>query len=159
MAVEYCLCNTPPAFKKGNNLMRITLESDYALRIITAMAGYDTIKDAKTISTDTSVTQRFTLKILHKLVGCELVKSYKGVKGGYCLNVPPEEITLKRVIEHIDGPIAIVRCLESSEACSLNQEKTACIYHHIFDTISLDVAKKLAGITISDVLNKTYSIK
>jgi len=139
--------------------MRITLESDYALRILSALAKHEERVDAKTLSEETSVTLQFTLKILHKLVGCELVKSYKGVKGGYCLNVPPEEITLKRVIEHIDGPIAIVRCLESSEACSLNQEKTACIYHHIFDTISLDVAKKLAGITISDVLNKTYSIK
>ena len=48
--------------------MRITLESDYALRILTAMAGYSDVTDAKTISTDTSVTIRFTLKILNKLV-------------------------------------------------------------------------------------------
>ena len=90
---------------------------------------------------------------------CDLVKSFKGIRGGYSLRLPPEAITLKRVIEEIDGPIAMVRCLESAESCSLNQEKTNCIYHHIFDTISLDVARKLAGITIRDVLNRTYSIK
>ena len=71
----------------------------------------------------------------------------------------PGEITLKEVIELIDGPIAIARCLESSESCSLNQDKTSCIYHHIFDIISIDVAKKLAGITISDVINKKYTLK
>ena len=139
--------------------MRITLESDYALRILSALASHEDRVDAKTLSAETSVTLQFTLKILHKLVGCDLVRSYKGIKGGYCLNRPADEITLKQVIEHIDGPIAIVRCLENSESCSLNQEKTACIYHHIFDTISLDVARKLSGITIKDVLNKTYSIK
>ena len=139
--------------------MRITLESDYALRILSALATHEERVDAKTLSIETSVTIQFTLKILHKLVGCDLVRSYKGVKGGYALNRPAAEITLKQVIEYIDGPIAIVRCLESAESCSLNQEKTACIYHHIFDTISLDVARKLAGITIADVLNKTYSIK
>ena len=139
--------------------MRITLESDYALRILSALATHEERVDAKTLSVETSVTIQFTLKILHKLVGCDLVRSYKGVKGGYALNRPADEITLKQVIEYIDGPIAIVRCLESAESCSLNQEKTACIYHHIFDTISLDVARKLAGITIADVLNKTYSIK
>lgn len=139
--------------------MRITLESDYALRILSALATHEERVDAKTLSVETSVTIQFTLKILHKLVGCDLVKSYKGIKGGYALNRPANEITLKQVIEYIDGPIAIVRCLESAESCSLNQEKTACIYHHIFDTISLDVARKLAGITIADVLNKTYSIK
>ena len=139
--------------------MSITLESDYALRILTAMAGYNDVTDAKTISTDTSVTQRFTLKILHKLVSGDLVKSYKGVNGGYKLNACPDNITLKTVIELIDGPIAISRCLESTESCSMISDKTACIYHHIFDTISLDVARKLSGITISDVLERKYTLK
>ena len=138
--------------------MRITLESDYALRIISALAKHDGIVDAKTLSEETSVTLQFTLKILHKLVKCELVKSYKGIRGGYSLRLPPENITLKDVIEQIDGPIAMVRCLEGPESCSLKQEKESCIYHHIFDTISLDVAKKLNGITIADVLNRTYKI-
>ena len=134
--------------------MRITLESDYALRILSALAAHDKVVDAKTLSEETSVTQKFTLKILHKLVQGDFVSSFKGVGGGYRLRVPAEEITLKAVIELIDGPIAIVRCLGTSETCSLNSDKTACIYHHIFDEISLEVAKKLAAITISDVLNK-----
>ena len=117
------------------------------------MAGYDGITDAKTISDDTSVTIRFTLKILHKLVVGDLVESYKGSRGGYKLKRSPEIITLKDVIELIDGPIAISRCLESSEACSMISDKTSCIYHHIFDKISLDVAKKLGAITIGDVIN------
>ena len=139
--------------------MRITLESDYALRILSALAMHNEKIDAKTLSDEISVTQRFTLKILHKLVQKDFVKSYKGVQGGYKLNVPPDKITLKDVIELIDGPIVISRCLESSESCSMNPDKTACIYHHIFDTISLDVAKKLAGITIADVLNRKYELK
>ena len=134
--------------------MRITQESDYALRILSALASHEEKVDAATLSEETSVTQRFTLKILHKLVQSELVRSYKGVKGGYVLNVPPESITLKKVIELIDGPIAISRCLDSGESCSLNPDKTSCIYHHIFDSISLEVAKKLQSITIADVINK-----
>ena len=103
--------------------MRITLESDYALRILTAMAEYDSVTDAKTISEDTSVTIRFTLKILHKLVQGDLVQSFKGVNGGYKLKAAPKDITLKTVIELIDGPIAIARCLDSAESCSLNCDK------------------------------------
>jgi Rrf2 family protein len=136
--------------------MRITLESDYALRILTAMAAYEEVTDAKTISADTSVTQRFTLKILHKLVQGDLVQSYKGVNGGYKLRTTPDKITLKRVIELIDGPIAIARCLDSDEGCSLNCDKSACDYHHIFDIISIELASKLNKITIQDVINKDY---
>ena len=138
--------------------MRITLESDYALRIITSLATHDSVVDAKTLAEETSVTQRFTLKILHKLVQADLVNSYKGVNGGYKLAKSPDDITLKQVIELIDGPIMMVRCLEKAETCALNKDKTACIYHHIFDTISLDLARKLSAITISDVLNKNYKI-
>ena len=136
--------------------MRITLESDYALRILTTMASYEDVTDAKTISADTSVTIRFTLKILHKLVQGNLVQSYKGVNGGYKLKVSPREITLKKVIELIDGPIAIARCLDSGEACSLNCDKSACDYHHIFDIISIELASKLNKITIQDVIDKNY---
>ncbi len=138
--------------------MRITLESDYALRILSTLATLDKVTDAKTLSEKTSVTLRFTLKILHKLVQGSFVSSFKGTNGGYKLKLAPEKITLRDIIELIDGPIIIARCLESGEGCSLNHDKTSCIYHHIFDTISLDVAKKLGKITIADVLNKSYSL-
>lgn len=138
--------------------MRITSESDYALRIISSLALSENVMDAATLSEMTSVTQRFTLKILHKLVQGDLVVSYKGSKGGYKLKKSPELITLKEVIELIDGPIAIVRCLGNGESCSLNTDKTACIYHHIFDKISIELASKLQNITISDVLNKNYTV-
>ena len=137
--------------------MRITLESDYALRIISVLAKSDDVSDAKTLAEKTSVTQRFALKILHKLVQGDMVTSYKGVRGGYKLKVSPEKITLKSVIELIDGPIAIAKCVDSSECCTLNHDKTACVYHHIFDTISIDLAKRLEKITIADVINKNFS--
>ena len=137
--------------------MRITLESDYALRILTELAEHDGVVDANSLSEATSVTIRFTLKILNKLVKHGFVSSYKGAKGGYKLKLPTDQITLKSVIELIDGPIVIARCL-TSEACSLNKDKTACTYHHIFNTISLDVAKKLDAITIADVIDKNYSL-
>ena len=134
--------------------MRITQESDYALRILTHLAAIDGVADAQSISEHTSVTPRFTLKILHKLVSSRYVTSYKGARGGYRLAVSPDEITLKAIIELIDGPIAMMRCLEKEQTCSLNSDKTACIYHHIFESISMDVARTLQAITISDVLNR-----
>lgn len=138
--------------------MRITSESDYALRIITAMSRKDGVTDAKALSDETNVTLRFTLKILNKLVGGGIAESFKGSRGGYKLRLSAENISLKMVIELIDGPIAIVRCLDSAECCSLNQDKTACEYHHIFDYISLDLAAKLGKISIADVINKNYKL-
>ena len=138
--------------------MRITLESDYALRIVTALAEHGERIDAGSLAEETSVTIRFTLKILHKLVQGGIVRSYKGAKGGYTLAEDPASVTLKHVIELIDGPIIIARCLESGESCALNHDKASCAFHHIFNTLSLDVAKKLDKITIKDVIDRSYTL-
>ena len=138
--------------------MRITLESDYALRIVSELADCNSLMDANTLAERTSVTLRFALKILRKLVKGNIVSSYKGAKGGYKLKLPPEKITLKTIIELIDGPIAIARCLENDEICSMNKDKASCVFHHIFDKISFDLAIKLQNITIADVLSKKYNI-
>ena len=134
--------------------MRITQESDYALRIVTTMALHGDIIGAATISEQTSVTQRFALKILHKLVKGNIISSYKGAKGGYKLALSPKDITLRSVIELIDGPIAIARCVDTTEECSLKCDKTACVFHHIFDSISADIAKRLDNITIFDIITR-----
>ena len=138
--------------------MRITQESDYALRILTALAEDKGLLDARTISERTSVPSRFALKILHKLVGGGFVISSKGAKGGFRLAELPEKTTLGSIIELIDGPIVIARCLESGESCSYSGDKSSCIYHHIFERISLDVAKKLNRITIKDVIDRNFTL-
>ncbi|MEG2082378.1 MAG: Rrf2 family transcriptional regulator, partial [Oscillospiraceae bacterium] len=77
--------------------MHITKESDYAVRIVYCLACGDCRTDAKTISERTGVTLRFSLKILNKLVQSGIVKSYKGAKGGYELELPPKDISLKLI--------------------------------------------------------------
>ena len=61
--------------------MHITLESDYAVRIVYCLARQGGRMDAKKIAEETGVTLRFSLKILRKLVAGGLVSSYKGTKG------------------------------------------------------------------------------
>ncbi|HAN44287.1 MAG TPA: Rrf2 family transcriptional regulator, partial [Ruminococcaceae bacterium] len=84
--------------------MNITLETDYAIRIVYCVAKQNKRVDAKTIAESSGVTLRFSLKILRKLVASGIIKSYKGTKGGYELAKDPGQISLKDVIETIEGP-------------------------------------------------------
>ena len=59
--------------------MHITLEADYAVRIVYCLAAAGKRMDAKAISDDTAVTLRFSLKILRKLVAGGIVRSFKGI--------------------------------------------------------------------------------
>ena len=127
--------------------MRITLEADYAVRIVDCLARANKRVDAKAISEKTCVTLRFTLKILRKLGIAGIVRSFKGVQGGYELKKPPQDINLKDVIEAVDGPILINRCLSTGVPCSRNEPEELCFYQNVFAEISEMVKNRLSSIT------------
>lgn len=56
--------------------MHMTLEADYAVRIVEFLAMHPEKIDAKTISEKTNVTLRFTLKILRTLVADEIGRAH-----------------------------------------------------------------------------------
>jgi len=133
--------------------MRITQEADYALRIVALLASHDSLVDANTIADEAGITQRFALKILRKLAIGDVVVSQKGANGGYRLAKSPEEITLKEIIELIDGEIAISKCLSEEHICSKQGiNKSACKIHLIFDAINRDLVERLDKITIASVI-------
>lgn len=126
--------------------MRITLEADYAVRIIDCLARDGKRLDAATIAGRTKVTQRFCLKILRKLVAAGIVRSFKGVQGGYELNRAPEEISLCDAIEAVDGPVLLNRCLSEEIGCTRLGDPGLCFYHRAFDDVSKMVREKLGSI-------------
>ena len=127
--------------------MHMTLEADYAVRIVEFLAVNPGRADAKTISECTSVTLRFTLKILRTLVSDGIVRSYKGAKGGYELAKPPKEITLRSVIEAVEGPYMLSRCQGDSYSC----HRTDCRLHSIYSEISSLVRYKLDSYTFDSI--------
>jgi len=140
--------------------MRITQEADYAIRIVCLLAERDETLDANTIAENCCITQRFALKILRKLVLGGLVCSFKGANGGYRLGNTPDQITMKDIIELIDGDIAISRCLAEDHVCSKSGEnKSACIVHCVFDAINRDVVKRLEKVTVASLVNPEISAK
>lgn len=123
--------------------MHITLESDYAVRIVACLATEAKRLDAKTIAEKTCVTLRFSLKILRKLVTAGIIKSFKGTFGGYELSKAPEEITLKDVIEAVEGTYMLSRCLDDNYLCTRGASGK-CPYQNAFSEISRVVDIKLS---------------
>ena len=135
--------------------MRITQEADYAIRFVYLLAQQrDTVQGAPQLSIRAKTPERYTLKILHKLKQEGIVASVKGAHGGYCLAKDPSEISLKLIIEAIDGEIALSKCMSDEPCTRMGDNKQACCFHRIFCSISHEVADRLSGITIADVLTR-----
>jgi len=139
--------------------MRITQEADYALRITYLLAKLGDKLDSASIAEATGVTERFTVKILRKLVGDGLIISHKGVKGGYELALPPCEVSMRRVIEIIDGKTEISRCLDCGYECTrMGDQKCDCSFHLIFDKLNSELADKLDSVTLASVIENETDI-
>lgn len=128
--------------------MHITLEADYAVRIVNCLAKHQVRMDAKSLAAATGVTLRFSLKILRKLVAEGVVRSYKGTQGGYELAKPANSITLGEVIEVVEGPITISRCVGTEDfQCSRVEDHHECRFNKAYSEIAQMVRDQLYAVT------------
>ncbi len=132
--------------------MTITREADYAVRITRYLASIDAKQDAETIANSVLIPKRFALKILRKLVHGGILKSYKGINGGYELKKTAKEITLNDIVELIDGPIAINRCLISGEKCVLAGDVKTCSVHRALEKANELIRETLSNVNFEELL-------
>jgi Rrf2 family protein len=125
--------------------MEITRQADYAVRAVLDLATRADGERAFTqeIAGRQSIPQAFLTKIFSRLAAEGIVMTQRGVKGGVRLARPADEITLLRVVEAIDGPIALNRCTRRPSDCPLDP---ACVVHPFWQAICADLRARLDGI-------------
>lgn len=134
--------------------MYLTQETDYAVRIVYCLAESGGRKDAGSLGAQMNVTLRFSLKILGKLSAAGVVKSFKGTHGGYELARDPSQITLKDVVDAVDGsPYVISRCISQGGECNRGASG-CCAFQHEFAKISESINRQLSAVTFADLLKK-----
>ena len=131
--------------------MQLTLEADYAVRIVSVLCMTEGRMDAKTISEKACVSLRFALKILRKLVSSDIVESFKGAQGGYVLKKHPRDINLREVIESIEGTYYFSRCLSPEGICNRGMSGICCC-QRAFGEITELVREKLDGYNFADLM-------
>ena len=132
--------------------MHITRQADYAIRIVLCLSQVRDKLEMKAIAEETAVTPQFTFKILRTLVQKKIVKSLRGVHGGYSLACDPEELTLLDIIEAIDGPIVLSPCVQDDNICTrMGREKSKCPVHHFFTDLNTEVHNRLKSRTIESL--------
>src|SRR5437899_7782180 len=86
--------------------VKVSTRGDYAARALLSLAlhGQDWPTSVKEIAERTSLPQPYLEQILLAVKGAGLVRSKRGVGGGYVLAHAPERITLADIVAAVDGP-------------------------------------------------------
>ena len=69
------------------------------------------------ISENEGIPEKFLAKIFQNLTRSGLVRSHRGAKGGFSLGKPAQKISIKELLECVQGPIHLSRCLSSASDC------------------------------------------
>jgi len=130
--------------------VKVSTRGDYATRALLSMALHEdqSPTSVKEIAERTGLPQPYLEQILLAVKGAGIVKSKRGVGGGYVLARPPEEISLAEIIVAVDGPIA-------TRLDSYDHHEGHCVVQDVWVEISDKTRALLDGITLAELAHKT----
>lgn len=133
--------------------MRVSTRGDYACRALLSLAlhqhegGPTSVRD---IAERTGLPQPYLEQILLALKGAGLVRSKRGVGGGYVLARPPAEIRLSEIVSAVDGPISLGDFGQPHEDGSCDHEGQ-CVLLAIWNQAGDVMRRHLEGFTLEHI--------
>ncbi len=129
--------------------MRVSAKADYALRAVIELAAAPggPVKGER-IAQAQEIPLKFLENILGDLRHAGIVRSQRGVEGGYWLARPADEITVAEVVRAVEGPIANVRGVGPEQ---VEYAGSALRLRDVWIAVRASLRAVLEHVTIADV--------
>ncbi|WP_020410057.1 SUF system Fe-S cluster assembly regulator [Hahella ganghwensis] len=130
-------------------MLRLARLADYGLLIASSLAdpGGELVK-LDQVAEQTNLAIPTVRKVMKQLVDGGVVRSERGVKGGYCLAFPAHHISLAKVIRSLEGGVALTDCCDEDRLCDVMQ---ACTVHANWSVINQTVNEIFERLTLHDM--------
>jgi Rrf2 family iron-sulfur cluster assembly transcriptional regulator len=127
--------------------VKLTRGADYGTLGILYLARQprDRVVLISEIAAAQDVPESYLAKIFQDLAKAGLVRSHRGARGGFTLARAPEDVTLRQIIEAIEGPVALNRCLDPREGCERSAD---CAVHAALAAAQEKLITALEGVTL-----------
>ena len=133
--------------------MELSREADYAVRAMIDLASFPwaTSVCTKDIARRQVIPEAMLVKIIARLAKVGLLRTRRGLGGGVVLPRRAETISLLDVVEAIEGPINLNRCVRSPSECPLN---SFCGVHEVWRQATEQLNGFLKSIAIADLVRR-----
>jgi Rrf2 family protein len=133
-------------------MLWMTKKIDYAFLALHVLLNQkdESVLRVTEISKVWSVPQKFLSKIMKDLVDAEIVRSKYGPGGGYVLGKKPEDITFRNVIEAVEGPIYLLKCIKEDPGC---EHFDTCPQINAWSELQQDLVKLLESKTLEALVD------
>src|SRR4051812_23164315 len=136
--------------------MKVSTRGDYASRALLSLslhAGGGTPTSVRDIAERTGLPQPYLEQILLALKGAGLVRSKRGVGGGYVLARDPSDITLAQIVSAVDGPIVVGDFGEPHQNGACDHEGQ-CILLQVWSDVGEHMRHHLESFTLADMVRR-----
>lgn len=137
--------------------MKLSTRTRYGTRALLDLALHNrgsSPMPLKDIAERQGISQSYLEHIVITLTSAGIINSVRGVKGGISLSRPASEITLKEVVEILEGPTKLVDCLKNKNLCP---QEGSCVTQDIWNQIGQAIDQVLASTTIQDLVDRENS--
>ena len=140
--------------------MKVSTRGDYASRALLSLAlhadhaGPTSVRD---IAERTGLPQPYLEQILLALKGAGLVRSKRGVGGGYVLARDPADITLGEIISAVDGPIVVGDFGEPHQDGACDHEGQ-CALLQVWADVGSHMRRHLDSFTLADMVARARGV-
>jgi Rrf2 family protein len=142
-------------------VVKVSTRGDYASRALLSLAlhadneGPTSVRD---IAERTALPQPYLEQILLALKGAGLVRSKRGVGGGYVLARDPSEITLGQIVSAVDGPIAAGDFGEPHQNGACDHEGQ-CVLLTVWADVGTHMREHLDSFTLADIAARAQGLQ
>ena len=134
--------------------VKVSTRGDYASRALLSLAlhaGQEVPTSVRDIAERTGLPQPYLEQILLALKGAGLVRSKRGVGGGYILARSPSDVTLGQIVSAVDGPIQAGDFGEPHQNGACDHEGQ-CVLLSVWAEVSHHMRHHLDSFTLADMV-------
>ncbi len=134
--------------------MLITRASEYAILSLILLSSAKEPMDSETLSRELTISKSFLAKILQSLAKAEILKSYKGSKGGFALQKSAKDISMLEVMSVVEGKApAVFECSPSEKDCPSDRANICSIWPFL-NKLQGKIDIFLQTLTLADIIEE-----
>lgn len=133
--------------------MKLSTKGRYGVRLMLDLASHfgEGPVILKQISQREEISEKYLWQLINPLKSVGLVRATRGAHGGYVLAKTPSEITVKDILQVVEGSLCIVECVEKPSTC---KRSSFCVARDLWGEASKTLSEKLEETTLADLVER-----
>lgn len=133
--------------------MKVSTRGRYGLRILLDVAlhqgqGPVALRD---VSRRQAISHKYLWQVVNPLTAAGILRATRGSRGGYVLARAAEQISIRDIVNTLEGPIVVVGCLNDPKACD---RSVSCTAREAWAEIEKKLNDAMSSITLKDLIRR-----